>query len=232
MTMIGRSQINISDIGSNREWDNYLRRANRTSPGIHTRVLPPFAESAAITPNRSSSGHSVSGVTISIHELLLRAWTDVIFDSEHDRHEILNSGSAFINYKSVVARMLAPNQLLPSFERISEMVQLPNNWDGYGAVPPTAMAVAKALTLIVSSAEETTRDIGHPIAPWTSAPIADGGLQVEWKGNRARIEVQVTPDGSYGFLAKWGRGDDVHYTENEDVALPDMVKLIVRVVYS
>ena len=144
----------------------------------------------------------------------------------------VRSDAVHLGIESVADRALPPDFLLPSFERISELARLPGNWDGVGAAPPTAMAVANGLTLIVASAEAATREAGASVAPWTSAPIADGGLQVEWKGNRARIEVQVAPEGSYGFLAKWGQGDEAHYSEDEDVALTDMVKLILRVASS
>jgi hypothetical protein len=107
--------------------------------------------------------------------------------------------------------------LQPTFRRIVELATLPPDWDSYGAEPLTARAIAGASLLITAVAEEQERTTGERRAPWTTAPIADGGLQVEWVGQGARIEVQVAPDGTLGYLIQRGDGEDARYQEADNV---------------
>jgi hypothetical protein len=116
----------------------------------------------------------------------------------------------------------------PAVARIAEMAHLPRGWDGEDALPPIGPAVAEACRLIVAVAERTRRAGGRAVAPWTSAPIADGGLQAEWLGPGVRIEAQIGPDGGFGYLVKRGEGATARYEEAEDVDFESMVELITR----
>lgn len=125
-----------------------------------------------------------------------------------------------------------PPSLLPAFRRIREMAELPPNWDAEGADPPTPQAVAAALYLIEAMAErQHARGLGLTL-PSTSSPIPDGGLQVEWQGRNAHIDVQANPDGSYGFLVKWGTGPEANYEEAGEEPLASLMVLIDRVLGS
>jgi hypothetical protein len=90
-------------------------------------------------------------------------------------------------------------------------------------------AVGEACALVYAVAETGLAERAGRYAPWTSAPIADGGLQVEWRGLSARIEVQVAPDGSVGYLIQRGEGRSAVYEEAEDVPFDDLVEAIVGV---
>lgn len=120
----------------------------------------------------------------------------------------------------------------PAVERISEMTRLPSGWDGEDALPPTGPAVAGACHVIVAVAERSRRAGRQTVAPWTSAPIADGGLQVEWLGSGARIEVQVGPDERFGYLLKRGNGAAARYDEADDVDFEAIVEKITNLVAS
>src|SRR5688500_4085365 len=98
-----------------------------------------------------------------------------------------------------------------SAERILELAHLPHDWDSEGADPPSGVAVAATAVLMTAVQEQHGLDIPERVAPSFSAPIPDGGLQVEWEGSGARIDVQVNPDGSYGYLAMWGVGPAAEY---------------------
>ena len=109
------------------------------------------------------------------------------------------------------------------------MAKLPVNWDGEGANPPTASAVAAACYLIEAvPARETRRACGR-VPPATSSPIPGGGLQIEWRGRHARIDVQANPDGSYGYLVKWGSGPGARFEEADEASLDLLLTLIDRV---
>jgi hypothetical protein len=89
---------------------------------------------------------------------------------------------------------------MPAVRRIADIAELPAGLDGEDAAAPAPVAIGHALELLlhVSSLGIDGEKIGPP---WTSAPIADGGLQLEWQAPGARIEVQVAPDGTFGFLS-------------------------------
>ena len=122
--------------------------------------------------------------------------------------------------------------LRSAIDRIAEMAKLPANWDRADADPPTALAVGGACHLIEAVAADQARRGRGRIAPATSSPIPDGGLQVEWEGPHARIDVQINPDGSYGFLATWGRGPDARYEEADEAPLNAVLALLDRVLAS
>jgi len=115
----------------------------------------------------------------------------------------------------------------PALRRITEFADLPPNWDSYGAVPVSARALASARTLIEEVAAAGSMRDNARTAPWTSAPIADAGIQVEWLGDRARIEVQVAPDGTIGFVIERGEGDDAEYEERDEIARDAAVSTVV-----
>ncbi len=136
-------------------------------------------------------------------------------------------------HESAVARIhVAAPSLLPAFERIAEMAKLQANWDREHADPPTASAVSAADLLILAVAEEQECRGRGRVGPTTSSPIPDGGIQVEWDGPNARIDVQANPDGSYGFLVKWGTGRDAKYEEAEVAPLRTILSLVARVLAS
>jgi hypothetical protein len=119
--------------------------------------------------------------------------------------------------------------LLPALSRIVEMAKLSPNWDGEDAEPPTAEAVAAACFLIEAVAERRLQQGDVVIPPATSSPIPDGGLQIEWRGPAARIDVQANPDGSFGYLVKWSTGSTARYEETDAASLEAVLALIDRV---
>lgn len=128
---------------------------------------------------------------------------------------------------------IAPNpSLLPALQRIAEIARLEQNWDGEDANPPTAEAVAAACFLIEALAERRERVDRAGIPPTTSSPIPDGGLQVEWRGPAARIDVQANPDGSYGYLVKRGTGPTARYEETDTAPLEMVLALLDQVLDS
>lgn len=123
----------------------------------------------------------------------------------------------------------APGAVRQALTRIADMAALPPNWDSYGAEPPSSVAVGRAAVLIESVAEEALGALGARIAPWTSAPIADGGVQVEWLAAGHRIEVQIGPNGSLGYLIERESGGQPEYEEEEETAFDDVVNRVLRV---
>lgn len=111
------------------------------------------------------------------------------------------------------------------------MSRLPAGWDGSDGLPISATAVAMAFELMVSAAARSGNSTAM-VVPWTSAPFADGGLQVEWKGPGGEIEVQISPVGNLGYLLQVGADDDGEFEESDHATTEQVVDLIQRVVAS
>ncbi len=83
-------------------------------------------------------------------------------------------------------------------EQLNLMLNLQPNWDGYGAHPilPEVVEVAKEFVgvlhaLLGRGGDETSMFV---------APGPDGGVMVEWDDDGAEYEMDINPDGSFGFL--------------------------------
>lgn len=120
--------------------------------------------------------------------------------------------------------------LEPAMERIGELASLDDDWDGEEAVKPTSRAIATAYQLIFCVTAPAFRPSRPALSPSTSAPISDGGIQVEWDGDQDRIEVQVNPDGSLGYLIIRRVGEALEYEESDHAMLGDVVALIHEIV--
>ena len=131
--------------------------------------------------------------------------------------------------QAVGASDIPPPSLLPALSRIVEMANLSPNWDGEDADPPTAEAVAAACFLIEAVAERRQLRGGVSIPPATSSPVPDGGLLIEWRGPAAMIDVQASPDGSFGYLVKWNAGSDASYEEADTASLETVLVVMDRV---
>ena len=60
--------------------------------------------------------------------------------------------------------------------QLDKLMQLQENWDSYGGIPPTYAALEAADNL-------------------TFVPYADGGLQIEFHAGGMNIEIEINPDG-------------------------------------
>jgi len=90
-----------------------------------------------------------------------------------------------------------------SSAKLDELARLEPDWDSYGARPMTAIAINQANKLLIDVARHYL-ELGllHVLRtkPWFIAPLADGGIQIEWKSNRGALEVEIGGDGQIGYL--------------------------------
>jgi hypothetical protein len=109
------------------------------------------------------------------------------------------------------------------FGRLDELSSLPEDWDSYGGLPPTARAVGAAGQLIV----EATTHVGR--APSDVMPFPNGGLQVIWEQGQREFQVDVGPDGTLGYLdiERCGGGPPA-MTEAECATLGDVLALVAQ----
>lgn len=82
-----------------------------------------------------------------------------------------------------------PNWVRPTVEGVGRIMQLPPNWDSYGAQPVQSVLVGKALEIL-------PRVMLEDSPPPSIVPLTDGGLQMEWHLKGRDLEIVVAADES------------------------------------
>lgn len=77
-----------------------------------------------------------------------------------------------------------------------QLAALPHNWDTYGSLPPTAIAIKGAIALLAHIAKLGFDDLPSP----NVVPVPGGGVQFEWLVDTRELELEIRPDGSVDFL--------------------------------
>ncbi len=116
--------------------------------------------------------------------------------------------------KSGTARSGADGAMLEeAMRQLARLGTLAPNWDSYGALPPTGMAIAGAEAMLRLAFQK----FGDRARPRVIAPLADGGVSLEWEGARADVEVEVASDGALGYLFT-EHGQDGRQVEEDSVS--------------
>jgi len=86
-----------------------------------------------------------------------------------------------------VSETQPPAWIKPSIQAFMELLQLPQDWDGYGAAQVREQIVQNALMVLVEVMEND--------APTPSlVPLSDGGIQVEWHRRSGNLEIEFPVD--------------------------------------
>lgn len=83
-------------------------------------------------------------------------------------------------------------------QQLDLMLNLTENWDGYGGAPPTPEVIELAkefVGLLAAFRGRKDRFEGIFVTPGRA-----GGVLVEWDEPGFEHEVEINPDGSLGFL--------------------------------
>lgn len=121
------------------------------------------------------------------------------------------------------------SRLSSSNQRLDELAALPDDWDSYGAPPPSATAIRQARGTLLALTEQPDL-LGVPgVNPAHIAPLPSGGVQLEWTGPRAEIEVEIDPEGKLAYLLIAQAGEQRTFTEAKDVSAKTIVDLVTRV---
>ncbi|MGI8855054.1 MAG: hypothetical protein ACR2JW_04835 [Thermomicrobiales bacterium] len=96
--------------------------------------------------------------------------------------------------------------------------RLEPDWNSYGAKPVSRDAISVATDLLTHIARIAQA------RPDFVAPLANGGVQLEWSGAAAEIAVRVSPDQTLAYLSTEGGA----HTEEHDVPLDEVVRLVVQ----
>ena len=119
-----------------------------------------------------------------------------------------------------------------ALRKLDELKNLPEDWDSYGAAPISPNAIAKAKSIIISVMIAFGGIIGNVVKLTDVIPIADGGVQLEWVGPHAELEIEISPDGNISLLYISVSEDRRNYEESKDKSLNDVYTLIARLIHS
>ena len=119
-----------------------------------------------------------------------------------------------------------------ALRKLEELKNLPEDWDSYGADPISPNAIAKAKSIITSVMIAFGGIIGNVVQLSDVIPIADGGVQLEWVGPHAELEIEILPNGNIGLLYISVSEDRRIYEESKDNSLNDVYTVIAKLIHS
>jgi hypothetical protein len=61
-------------------------------------------------------------------------------------------------------------------------------------------------------------------------PLADGGVQIEWRGPSGELEVQIWSPEELGYLFVKGEGPSRVFEEKDGASWTEILRLVVQVI--
>lgn len=113
--------------------------------------------------------------------------------------------------------------------RIENLSQLELDWDSYGGLPSTPVARAAAIEWVEIAADLFGQRAAAAAVPYSVAPLAHGGVQLEWRGAQGIVELEVGPNGELGYLVTTERKGEASIADSDDVSWADVLRALIRV---
>ena len=120
----------------------------------------------------------------------------------------------------------------PARERLAQISRLDRDWDSYGAEPLSQKAITRANKLLGSVGGYFADLLGEQIRPYAVAPLASGGVQLQWRGPGGDLEVEVGREGDLGYLLVEGVEPNRTFTEADEVTSSEVLDLLAGVLLS
>ena len=100
------------------------------------------------------------------------------------------------------------------------------DWDSYGSTPPTSVALETARRLIITVYRNSLLSARTPSLPYSVAPLSGGGVQLEWRSETKAVEIEVGPEGAFGYLLVKGAEPSSVYEEEDGVSESRILELV------
>ncbi len=149
-----------------------------------------------------------------------------------ERSELLITGSVDSKTSTMTSGRLRhpalPNYLLRPYLRLTEFAAFEEDWDSYGALPISDRAIDSARQLLL----RLPRRLGEigDAGPYALAPLASGGIQLEWRGNRRALEIEIDPGGRLSSLLAEDHETGRTYDERDRLSAPQALDLIFQTI--
>lgn len=115
---------------------------------------------------------------------------------------------------------IQPPWLIPTLSRLVAILNLPMNWDSYGAPPIEQESVIDALHFLIDS-------LSVESALPTVVPTTRGGVQVEWHRGGVEVEIEFNKGTeASAWYVDPKTGEDVE--QKVKMCIPHLRKLIPR----
>src|SRR4051794_29719413 len=85
-------------------------------------------------------------------------------------------------------------RLKATIKHIAQFADLEPDWDSYGGDPPSPVARAEAGRWVEIVAELFEARVGNTAVPYSVTLLANGGVQVEWRGRGGIVELEIGPE--------------------------------------
>lgn len=115
-----------------------------------------------------------------------------------------------------------------ALKRLQEFADLPEDWDSYGASPISRTAVDRSRSLMLDIADRVWRSNQLSATPSFLAPVADGGVQLEWDGRGGHLEVEIGPHALLSYLFVQETGSGKSFEEQHDVSNRQIYAKVAR----
>ncbi len=154
------------------------------------------------------------------------SWTRDVQRSQEDCEDY-----ALFGLSGIASYVRVPNRrfvaVLPDLQPVRETVtsfhHLDDNWDTYGGRPTTKLAVQAALSILdgVSHVPATATEV----LPFHTAPLGNGGLQLEWRQGRDALEIEIGNTGVLNVLFD-RPGAPQRFEERDAISLEEALQLL------
>ena len=115
-----------------------------------------------------------------------------------------------------------------AIDRVADLSRLEDDWDSYGSVPLSSVAVSAAQNLLTLFAQNY-RVPPSAILPFHISPIPGGGIQLEWHFEKSELEVNVGSDGTFSYLLVQSEGGVETYQEADDIDSAQIIELVANI---
>lgn len=117
-----------------------------------------------------------------------------------------------------------------TLNRLQQIEDLGANWDSYASEAPSHLAVATAHSVIWAVYMGSVHEGRRPTVPYSVVPLSGGGVQVEWRGDAATIEVEISSEGVFGYLLVRGSEPLRDVEERDNVPQSHILELVRSVI--
>ncbi|MDQ3780533.1 MAG: hypothetical protein M3354_08315 [Chloroflexota bacterium] len=114
--------------------------------------------------------------------------------------------------------------------QLDRLSTLPQDWDSYGADPPSVRAIAIAARIIAGFQEQYRGPVSSSPLPLAIVPLS-GGVQLEWNASSGSLEIEIDRDGQIGFLLETGVDPDLHYEEENSITVDRAIDLAANLIH-